>query len=329
MKFRIFHVVAALCALLLGVTAPTSEAAQGKVKINVAYENNPGEPLDKVVHYWADLLKERSQGEIELIPYPSSQLGSKKDVTEQALMGVNVITITDVGFLQDYDADLGILFGPYLTDDTAKLFKIYDSAWFKAKEAVLRKKGIHVLMTNYLYGVRHILAKKPIYTPADMKGLKIRAPNQVMLIKTIEAMGATATPLPLGEVYPALTQGLVDGVENPIPVLYGGKFYEQAKYLSLIGHLVNTSVWIGGEAFFDTLTPAQVSLIHETAKAAGEYSQKIATANDEEMIARMKDAGVKIIQPDIAPFREATKGVYQQFPKWSPGLYDTIQKALK
>ena len=250
MRFRLIPVLAVSSFLAFGATIAGNAIAQAKVKINVAYENNPGEPVDKVIHYWANLLKEKSKGEIELVPYPSSQLGSKKDVTEQALMGVNVITITDVGFLQDYDADLGILFGPYLTDDPAKLFRIYEGAWYKAKEAILKKKGIHVVMTNYLYGVRHILAKKPINTPADMKGLKIRAPNQAMLIKTIEAMGATATPLPLGEVYPALTQGLVDGVENPIPVLYGGKFFEQAKYLSLVGHLTNTSMWVGGEMFF-------------------------------------------------------------------------------
>lgn len=316
-------------ALAAGILSLGIAAADAKTVINVAYENNPGEPVDKVVHYWADLLKEKSKGEVELVLFPSSQLGSKKDVTEQAMMGVNVITISDVGFLQDYDADLGILFGPYLTDDPQKLFKIYEGAWYKAKEKALEKKGIHVVMTNYLYGVRHTLAKKPIRTPADLKGMKIRAPNQTMLIKTVEAMGATATPLPLGEVYPALTQGLVDGVENPIAVLWGGKFHEQAKFLSLTGHLTNTSMWIGGEAFFKTLPADHVKLIHETAKAAGEYSQKIVTEQDAEFLEKMKAAGVTVVQPDVAAFREATKSVYTQFPKWSPGLYDTIQKELK
>jgi tripartite ATP-independent transporter DctP family solute receptor len=318
-----------ITALMTGILVLGTGIANAKTVINVAYENNPGEPVDKVVKYWAELLKEKSKGEVELVAFPSSQLGTKKDVTEQAMMGVNVITITDVGFLQDYDPDLGILFGPYLTDDPAKLFKIYEGAWYKAKEEALKKKGIHVVMTNYLYGVRHVLAKKPIHTPADTKGMKIRAPNQVMLIKTVESMGATATPLPLGEVYPALTQGLVDGVENPIPVLYGGKFHEQAKYLSLVGHLTNTSLWVGGEAFFKTLPADQVKLIHETARAAGEYSQKIAAEQDAEYLEKMKAAGVIVVQPNVALFREAAMSVYKQFPKWTPGLYETIQKELK
>ena len=82
---------------------------------------------------------ELSDGKVELELFPSSQLGAKKDVMEQAMLGVNVITIADVGFLTDYDADLGILFGPYLTDNAEQLFKIYESDWFKEKEAKLQE----------------------------------------------------------------------------------------------------------------------------------------------------------------------------------------------
>ncbi|MFN3500581.1 MAG: C4-dicarboxylate ABC transporter, partial [Pannonibacter indicus] len=87
----------------------TSFAAQAQeVTIRVAYENNPGEPVDQIMHFWQDLLAERSNGEIALELFPSSQLGSKSDVTDQAIMGLNVITITDVGFLADYEPDLGV-----------------------------------------------------------------------------------------------------------------------------------------------------------------------------------------------------------------------------
>ncbi|GEG73796.1 C4-dicarboxylate-binding periplasmic protein [Escherichia coli O145:H28] len=230
------------------------------ISIKVAYENNPGEPLDVVMRYWADLLNKKSNGEITLALYPSSQLGSKQDVTEQAMMGMNVITLSDVAFLADYEPDLGILFGPYLTDDPQKLFKIYESDWFKQKNESLKKKGIHVVMNNYLYGTRQIISKKPIRTVDDLAGLKIRVPNNVMQIKAIQAMGATPTPMPLGEVYPALTQGVIDGVENPISVLQGQKLYEQARYLTMVNYLTNTSVWIGGEAFFSTLSPEQLEM---------------------------------------------------------------------
>jgi len=318
----IYTVVAAALLANSGVTLAEP------VTVKVAYENNPGEPVDQVMHHWKDDLAKRSNGEITLELYPSSQLGSKKDVTEQAMMGLNVITITDVGFLADYDPDLGVLFGPYLADEPSKLFKIYDGDWFKQKSEALKAKGIHVVMRNYLYGVRQLITRKPVRTPDDLKGLKIRVPNNNMQIKIFEAMGATPTPIPLGETFPALAQGVIDGVENPISVLYGQKFHEEAKHLSMIGYLTNTAMFVGGEAFFSTLPEEQVKLIEDTAYDAGLYSQRLTTDLDNQMIAKMKEAGVEVIDVDKAPFTELTRKVYGEFPDWTAGLYDQIQAEL-
>ncbi|WP_420342902.1 C4-dicarboxylate TRAP transporter substrate-binding protein [Paenirhodobacter sp.] len=314
-------------ATLLSAAAFLPAAAQDVV-VKVAYENNPGEPADLVMHRWADLVKEASGGKVALELYPSSQLGAKLDVIEQGLLGVNVITIADVGFLTDYDPDLGILFGPYLTDSPDQLFKIYESDWFKKKEAALREKGVHIVIKNYLYGTRQLLAKKKVEKPEDMAGLKIRVPNNIMQIKAIELMGATPTPMPLGDVYPALTQGVIDGVENPLPVLYGQKLHEQAKELSMISYLTNTSLWLGGEAFFATLDPSVVEMLHETGYKAGLYSQELAVQEEAKMLDAMKAQGVTVTQPDVAAFREKTKPFYTMFPDWTPGLYDQIQAEL-
>lgn len=316
------------CTILGFLAAGSSPALAATLSIKVAYENNPGEPVDQVMHYWKDLLAKRSDGKIMLKLYPSSQLGSKKDVTEQAMMGLNVITITDVGFLSDYDPDLGILFGPYLSSSPKKLFKIYDSNWFKKQEKILASKGIHVVMRNYLYGVRQIISRKPIRKPADLKGMKVRVPKNIMQIKIFKALGATPTPMPLGQTFPALTQGVIDAVENPVSVLYGQKFYEQAKYLSIINYLTNTSLFVGGEKFFKSLPKDQVKMIEDTAYQAGLYSQKLTTKADNDMIEKMKKAGVHVIQVNTAPFKAMTKKVYTEFPQWTPGLYNKIEAEL-
>jgi tripartite ATP-independent transporter DctP family solute receptor len=317
------------CLLAAGLLlAGSAVGFADPLSIKVAYENNPGEPVDQVMHYWKDELEKKSNGEITLELFPSSQLGSKKDVTEQAMMGLNVITITDVGFLADYDPDLGVLFGPYLADDPSKLFKIYDGEWFKKKSDELKEKGIHIVMRNYLYGVRQLITKKPVRTPDDLRGMKIRVPNNNMQIKIFEAMGATPTPMPLGETFPALTQGVIDGVENPIAVLYGQKFHEEAKYLSKIGYLTNTAMFVGGEAFFSKIPADQLKLIEDTAYDAGLYSQKLTTDLDNQMIGKMKEAGVEVIDVDTAPFKALTEKVYTEFPEWTPGLYDQIKAEL-
>lgn len=297
--------------------------------IKVAYENHPGEPTDLVMNYWKDLLAERSNGEIMLELYPSSQLGSKGDVMDQALMGMNVVTITDVGFLADYEPDLAALYGPFLTENTEKLFELYDSPWFEEKNASLRDQGVHLVITNYNYGDRHIISKKPIRTPEDMQGMKIRVPNNPIQIKAFEAMGATPTPMPLADVYPALTQGMIDGAENPLSVLYGQKLHEPAKYLSLVNYLTTAAVWMGGEAFFSTLPEEQLALIHETGHEAGLYSQQLAQESDEKILELMRAEGVEVIEPDREAFKEKALKVYEQFPNWSPNLYQTLQDQLK
>lgn len=319
-----------LTKTLLGATTAIMLAmpALAETTVRIAYENNPGEPADLVMNRWKELVAEASDGEVVLELYPSSQLGAKKDVIEQGMLGVNVITIADVGFLTDYDPDLGILFGPYLTDDAESLFKIYESDWFKEKEAKLQEQGIHIVIKNYLYGTRQLLATKKVETPDDLKGMKIRTPNNIMQIRAIEAMGGTPTPMPLGDVYPALTQGVIDGVENPLPVLFGQKLHEQAKELSMISYLQNTSLWLGGQAYFDTLDPEVVEMLHETGYEAGLYSQELAAAEDEKILEAMQDAGVTVTYPDVEPFREKAMAVYDQFPEWSEGLYEEIRSQL-
>lgn len=322
MKLVGYMATVAIAALLAG-TAQAQETT-----IRVAYENNPGEPADLVMRRWAELVDAASQGEVKLELFPSSQLGSKQDIIEQAMAGVNVITIADVGFLTDYVPDLGILFAPYLTADAQTLFNIYDTEWFAEKNAQLQEQGIHIVIDNHLYGTRQLLTTRPVLTPADLAGLKIRTPNNEMQIKTIEAMGGTATPMPLGEVYPALTQGVIDGVENPLPVLFGQKLHEQAKHLTMIDYLINTSLWIGGQAYFDTLEPEVVTMLHETGEQAGLYSQQLAEEETANMIAQMEAAGVTVHRPDIQPFRDAAQAVYSQFPDWSEGLYEEIQALI-
>ena len=319
-----------LTKTLLGATTAIMLAmpALAETTVRIAYENNPGEPADLVMNRWKELVAEASDGEVVLELYPSSQLGAKKDVIEQGMLGVNVITIADVGFLTDYDPDLGILFGPYLTDDAESLFKIYESDWFKEKEAKLQEQGIHIVIKNYLYGTRQLLATKKVETPDDLKGMKIRTPNNIMQIRAIEAMGGTPTPMPLGDVYPALSQGVIDGVENPLPVLFGQKLHEQAKELSMISYLQNTSLWLGGQAYFDTLDPEVVEMLHETGYEAGLYSQELAAAEDEKILEAMQEAGVTVTYPDVEPFREKAMAVYDQFPEWSEGLYEEIQSQL-
>ncbi len=326
MKFTRLIMAFTAAALLVGTVAPKAEAAPDYV-FKVGYENHPGSILDQGAKKWAEIVDKKSNGKIKLELYPSSQLGTKQEIIEQALLGMPVCVIGDAGFLGEYVPDITIVSGPYFAD-WDKLFKLFKTDWFKGLEAQLREKGIEIISYNWMYGYRHLVANKAVKTPADLKGLKIRVPGAPIQIEAFKAMGATPTPMPLGEVYPALTQKVIDGAENPLNVLYEQKLHEPTKNLSLIGYLTMATAWIGGSKWFESVPPEVAKIIKDASDEAGEYSKQIVPAEDQKIIDKMKAEGVTIIEVDPAPFREAAKDTYNKFPEWTPGLYEKVQKIM-
>ena len=226
-------------------------------EIMIAYGNQPGEPIDKAMHFWADKVKEKSNGDIIFKLFPSSQLGGETEVLEQARFGANIITISDYGALMDIVPDLGVINAPYLSQSFEKKSKLLHSDWFKGLSEQLDKQNIHIVIPDVIYGTRHLLTKKPVTKPEDLKGMKIRVQHSRVPLQTIKAMGGVPTPMSLSDVYPGLSEGIIDGLENPPAVLYGGKFFEVAKNLNLTAHSTHMSPFVVGTAFWDTLTPEQ------------------------------------------------------------------------
>lgn len=308
-------------------TGGSSESAE-KVTINIAYGNQPGEPLDLQAKKWKELAEEKSNGKLELKLYPSSQLGSEKDVVEQAIMGNNVIILTGYDFLMDYVPDAGIFTAPYLTDNFDDLLYLTTTDWFKGLNDQLKDEGIEIVNTNTIYGARHLMTTEPVTSPEDLKGMKIRVPNNQMYIKSFEALGATPTPMPLADLYTALQQGLVDGAENPLPVLNGSKTQEVAKHLALTEHTKILSPWIAGTSFIETIPEDLVEILIETGNEAGEYGRGVTEEEAEKVLAQFETEGIEIHKVDLGEFKEAAESVYTAFPDWTPNLYEDVQDLL-
>ncbi|MDR1637745.1 MAG: C4-dicarboxylate TRAP transporter substrate-binding protein [Treponema sp.] len=306
-------------------------AAGKKVVVQIGYENNPGEPVDLAIREWKRLLEEKTNGTMEMQVFPSSQLGTKNEIIDQMLAGMSSITLADGAFFADRGVpDLGITMAPYLFASWDEAWKLVGSDWWAGQMKLLQAQGLHVLAANFIYGDRHTLTKRPIRTVADFKGLKLRVPNNIIQVKGTEVMGASPTPLPLGEVYTALQQGVVDGVENPLPVLYGGKFQEVAKYLTLDAHIKLITSWFCGEKFFNSLSPEHQKALVESGREAGLYNNKLQQEADSEYIAKFKAEGVEIITVDQAVFQAQAKAFYslpEITSKWTPGLFETVSRA--
>lgn len=304
--------------------------AKKPLEIMVAYGNQPGEPVDQAASHWAKILKEKSNGNIVLKQFPSSQLGDEATVQAQAKMGANIITIASYGSLADLVPDLGVINAPYVGTTVEQKVALVHSKKFTDLIGKLDDKGYHAIVTDYYYGTRQLLSKTKATTPAEMKGNKIRVQNAKIANYWALSVGATPTPMALSEAYTAMSQGIVSGIENPPGTLYGGKFYEQAKYIILTNHDVHMAPWVMGTAFWKTLSPEQQQLITDTGVEMSKYASELIMNTEQEYIDKMVAEGAEVVKVDVAPYLEnALKVMDGQFPEWTPGLYEETLKSLK
>ncbi len=319
-----------LVATVLVVPMSAGSASAKNLEIMVAYGNQPGEPVDQAVTYWAKILKEKSNGSIVLKQFPSSQLGDEATVQQQAKMGANIITIASYGSLADLVPDLAVINAPYVGTTVEQKVALVHSPKMKALIGQLDEKGYHAIITDFYYGTRQLLSKTKATKPEDMNGKKIRVQNAKIANYWAKSVGATPTPMALSEAYTAMSQGIVSGIENPPGTLYGGKFYEQAKFLILTNHDVHMAPWVMGSAFWKSLSPEQQKLIEETGMEMSAYATKLIKGTEQEYIDKMAAEGVEVVKVDVGPYLEnALKVMKGAFPEWTEGLYDETLKSLK
>lgn len=334
-KLGMYALVLLVATVGLFANGQAEKTGVKPIVLQVGYENNPGEPVDLACHEWQKIIEEKSNGTMKIELFPSSQLGKKTDLIDQMIAGAAVSTLADGAFYSERGVpDFGIVFGPYLFNSWDDCWKLTESDWYATQSAKLEANGLKLISSNWIYGDRHTMTKKPVKTPADLKGMKIRVANSPVFIKGFESLGATPTPLALGEVYTALQQGVVDGLENPLTTLEGGKFQEVAKYVILDGHIKNFTTWVVGSAFFNSLTADQQKILLESAHEAGLYNNSIQSQKEADARAKLEAAGVVFYTPSAQEkkmFQDAAQQFYA-YPeiagKWSPGLYGTVKNII-
>ena len=331
---RLVFLVFMLTLVLSGVFASGSSQSgtqQQKVVVQIGLENHPGEPVTDGIYEWKRLAEEMSNGSMEVQVFPSSQLGTKDQIIDQMLAGMGVITLADGAFFADRGAvDMGITMAPYFFATWDEAWRLIDSSWWADQGKILESRGLKMLASNWIYGERHTLTTWPIRSVEDFRGLKLRVPTNNIQIRGTEVMGASPTPLPLGDVYTALQQGVIDGVENPLTVLYGGKFHEVAKYLTLDGHIKLLTTWFCGTQWFNTLSKEHQDILMESGRRAGLYNNQLQEKSEGETLADFRAEGVEIINVDIARFQAQARPFYdmQEFRSiWSPGIIEATERA--
>ena len=317
--------LAALC-----LAAAASATAQETIKIRFAHSLSPTEPAHLAAEYFAKNVAARTNGRVQITVFPAEQLGPGKDVNEMIRQGANVMNITDPGYLSDFVPDVGVLNGPYLVKTPQEYEKLLASDWFKGIEKKLEAAGFKLIMANGFFGQRELISDKAVRKPEDMAGMTVRVPPNTMWIETFKAMGARPTTVQWSEVYNALQQHVVEGAEAPLGSLWGSKLQETRKVISLTGHFTAFVMWPINTAFFNKLPKDVQQILLEEGHKAGVEMTRLTLASQDEYLAKFKAAGVTIVSDvDIPAFQKATASVYKAFPKWTPGLRETVLANLK
>ncbi|MGV0908957.1 C4-dicarboxylate TRAP transporter substrate-binding protein [Martelella sp. FOR1707] len=299
----------ALAGLAASLMAGTALAADYTLSVNTALATT--DPLYKGLEAFRDNVAQASDGALEVRLFPNSQLGPDEDVLEQARAGAPVAVVVDGGRLAVFVNEFGVLGAPYLANGYDGIRKVVTSDMFDEWATTLHDEaGLDVLSFNWWQGERHLLTKKPINGPDDLSGVRMRTPGAPVWTGTIEAMGATPTPMPWGEVYSAISSNVIDGAEAQLPAVVGAKLDEVITNITLTGHINLITGLITSAAWVDSLPENLQTILHEEALKAGDiasYGTRDALASLEQ---QLKDGGVTVEAIDVTPFKERTAVVY-------------------
>jgi tripartite ATP-independent transporter DctP family solute receptor len=312
-------------ALLIAVFAGGSALAQMEIKI--AHVGEPGSLFAKSSEEYAKRVNEKLGGKAKVVVFGSSQLGGDKELLQKLKLGTVEMAVPSTVMSSESDL-FGIFEMPYLVKDRKHMNAIEKEVFWPRLAPEVEKKGLKVLAV-WENGYRHITNnRRPIKVPGDLNDIKLRVPEGKWRVKMFQAYGANPSPMKFSEVFTALQTGVMDGQENPFSQIVSAKFQEVQKYLSLTGHVYTPAYLTVGSKKWATL-PADVrKILEDTGKDMQRFVYATAEKDENELLAKIKAAGVQVNEADKSAFVRASAGVYHEFGIEVKGSKELIDKAL-
>lgn len=282
----------------------------------------PGSTADKTCHAWSELVKQRTNGAVIIDVFPSEQLGVEKTLTENVNLGTIDWSFIGPGSLARFTPEFGIFENAYVYQSHQHLKNMVSSREFtEYLSGVLEAKSNTVFLGFQWSGPRNVLADKPILSPADGQGMRLRVPDVPSYRVAAYAVGATATPLPFGEVYMALKQGVVDACEGSNENIYKMKFHEVRKTITLTRHIQSMGSVVMNKKSFAKLSPEQQEIVLASALETWETYFAGYTDVDNEFKGKLEKEGVTFVDltdEQFSVFRNrAVEKLQEEFiPKW-------------
>ena len=322
-------VLAFLLASMLFVAFSGTQAMALELKLgHYAPESHPAHQAALMM---AKGVEERTKGEVKIKIYPANQLGDGNEVLEQQMNGVVDLSLPTQPMLDKYgkkgNKPFAVVMLPFVYKDTKHAWRVLDgpfAEWIAPKFDALEL----VHLANWEWGFRNLTNnKRPVFSPADVKGLKIRTPGEIQLQKTMEAAGAQVQAINFKELPMALKQGVVDGQENPLSVIYHYKLYEVQPHLALTYHVYNSMMAVASKRTWSKLSADQQAILKEEAQKAGQWFRDKQLAENDNLIEKLKGKGMKVTSPDRAAFKAQMQYAYDAIGEYAGK--DNVAKFLK
>ena len=317
----------AMCALMLasvlagcGQKSPAGSAsgsAGGAVETRVlklAHHVPEGDSNDILFNKFAELVKEKTNGEIEIDIYPNGQLYGQKDGLEALKLGTLDLAMSDTSLWANYDPACGVLDMPYMFKSREHAIKVASSDIIDPiKDRLVSSAGIRPILVECLNFRNALVKDMNVDSFEDFKGMKMRTPEAPMTIAAFEAVGANPVVIPSGEAYTAVQTGVADGLEGHAEYMVLQKFYEVAKNYVQTQHVMTFTALNMSEKVYETLTDSQKQAFADASTESLAYFYEYTDKLFEEKYAELEANGVKITDIDRTPFEEACAPFIQQF----------------
>jgi tripartite ATP-independent transporter DctP family solute receptor len=319
------RVCAASVAFMLILMSLGSTAASAGQKLKFGHIFETSHPYHHGIQWAAEEIKKRTAGRYEVEVFPSSVLGKEPATVEGLSLGTVDMTIAGLTNAATLYGPIAVGIAPFIYRDLDHWKKFSTSPVFAELAKGFEQKSGNTILALTYYGERHVTSNKPIRTPADMKGMKIRVPSGTLMLMFPKAVSANPAPMAFAEVYMALQQGVVDGQENPLPTILANKFYEVQKYISLTAHIADSHVTLVGAPTWKRLAEADRKTFRDVFAEAAERTSRAVRDAELNLVKWFKDNGVTVLEVDRKPFAAAVaKVVNGPDATWPKELYDRI-----
>jgi TRAP-type transport system periplasmic protein len=324
--------------------APLFPDVQPSFHMRIAYLDPPN-PFLANEHgqcvVFKNVLERQTEGDIFVECFPAAALGSETEMIEQAEFGAIQGFIVAEGSVPAFFPEVQVLAIPYIFRDHAIAYRVLDGEFGdEMKQAILERSGLRVLGYAENGGFRNFTANVPLRSIEDFQGVSFRTMDHPGHMAIVEALGAAATPMAWPEVYTALETGVIQGQENPVPVINFGSLYEVQNYLILDGHVYSIDFFFMPEDFFQSLPPEYQELVLHAGRQSVEVARGINRILEWEALARWEQEGafeeIVVPSPELRqqfaeltqePFLEWYHGTVDPDGVWSERLFAAVEEA--